>query len=331
VISLSILTTLSELERVRGEWIDLWERCSHRTPFQRPEWIIAWCRHFDCRSIWTPVVRKEGRLVAVAPWLTYHDETRRLVAFSAGGVSDYHDVLIDPASTDEAIEQLFGCLFECREQWDACDFEQLAPWSALRAARVPPCFRDTLTDGPPCPQVLMPTWPAPLSGIVPPGQLARFAKYRRRAERQGNLVFERSSVDTVADAWSDVFRLHRARWETRGLEGALGEERLCAFHRTVVADLAPVCAGVDRVTLDGTTIAALYGFVIGNVKYCYLQGVDPARSSLSPGLLLVGMVLEDAQKQGITCVDFLRGDEPYKLSWGPAIAVNARRQLSLDD
>jgi hypothetical protein len=43
------------------------------------------------------------------------------------------------------------------------------------------------------------------------------------------------------------------------------------------------------------------------------------------------MVLEDAQKQGITCVDFLRGDEPYKLSWGPAIAVNVRRHLWLED
>jgi CelD/BcsL family acetyltransferase involved in cellulose biosynthesis len=58
------------------------------------------------------------------------------------------------------------------------------------------------------------------------------------------------------------------------------------------------------------TVHVLTRFVIGNVKYCYLQGIDPEYASLSPGLLLVGLVLEDTQQNGIERVDFLRGDEP---------------------
>jgi CelD/BcsL family acetyltransferase involved in cellulose biosynthesis len=71
--------------------------------------------------------------------------------------------------------------------------------------------------------------------------------------------------------------------------------------------LAPICAGVDRVMLSGRTIAGLYGFVIGRVKYCYLQGIDPEYASRSPGLLLLGLVLEDAQRHGVERLDFLRG------------------------
>jgi len=51
VLEISVLTSLSELENIQYEWEELWQRCEPRTPFQRPEWAIAWCRHFDCRCI----------------------------------------------------------------------------------------------------------------------------------------------------------------------------------------------------------------------------------------------------------------------------------------
>jgi CelD/BcsL family acetyltransferase involved in cellulose biosynthesis len=331
MVALRILTRLNELEDIRAEWVDLWERFLNRTPFQRPEWIIAWCRHFDCRSIWTLTIRHDGRLIALAPWLVYQNGLERLVAFMAGGVSDYHDVLIDRDFEAEALAELWACLILRRDQWDACDFEQLAPWSLLRECRLPLPLRGLLDEGPPCPHLAMPRWPSALSEVVPSKQMARFAKYRRRAERQGELSFERSSTETIAAAWEDVFRLHRARWAGRGLSGALGDDRVCHFHKEVVTELAPACASIDRLKLDGKTIGALYGFVIGRTKYCYMQGVDPAAGALSPGLLLVGMVLEDAQRRGLERVDFLRGDEPYKLAWGPTLVTNARRKLWLRD
>jgi Acetyltransferase (GNAT) domain len=120
-----------------------------------------------------------------------------------------------------------------------------------------------------------------------------------------------------------------AHWEARGEGGALGEERLQAFHAEAASALAPTCACVDRVTLSGRTIAGLYAFVLGRVKYCYLQGVDLAYANLSPGLLLLGLVVEDAQERGIEHIDFLRGDEPYKIAWGATCVANARRRLWL--
>ncbi len=330
MFTVDVLTSLKELESIRGEWDALWQCCPRRTPFQRPEWILAWCRHFDCRSIWTPVVRRDRRLVAIAPWLIYEHDAERWVAFLAGGVSDYHDVLIEPSCGAEAFGRIVQCLAHHRSEWDACDFEQLAPWSMLRTEPMGAPFCGALLEGPPCPQLTLPALPRPLSAAIPKGQWARYSKYRRRAERQGTLLLETSRDDDIDAAWADVFRLHRARWESRGLEGALGEERLQMFHTAAARELACICATVDRVKLSDRTIAGLYGFVVGAVKYCYLQGVDPAYATLSPGLLLLGLVLEDAQQRGIERIDFLRGDEPYKLGWGATSASNARRRLWLE-
>jgi CelD/BcsL family acetyltransferase involved in cellulose biosynthesis len=330
VIDVEVLTSLSELELIRAEWDELWKRCQPRTPFQRPEWILTWCRHFDCRSIWSPVVRREGRLVGIAPWLIYEQDARRLVAFMAGGVSDYHDILAEPNCIADVFEKMVQCLVHHRDEWDACDFEQLAPWSILRTAPTGSLFHETFSEGPPCPQLELPPLPVPVSTAVPKGQWARYAKYRRRAERQGSLALQEAGAPDIDAAWADVFRLHRARWQARGLAGALGEERLQLFHTAAARELGSICATVDRVMLDGRTIAGLYGFVIDRVKYCYLQGVDPECASLSPGLLMLGLILEDAQQRGIERIDFLRGAEPYKLAWGAKCSTNARRQLWLE-
>jgi CelD/BcsL family acetyltransferase involved in cellulose biosynthesis len=161
---------------------------------------------------------------------------------------------------------------------------------------------------------------------VPKGQLARFAKYRRRAERQGSLGWVEARGDDISEAWKDVARLHRARFPESD-DCALGDPRLVHFHHRAVSELAPVCSTVDAVTLAASVIAGLYGFIVGEVKYCYLQGIDTTYARISPGLLLVGLVLENAQKKGIQRVDFLRGAEPYKLEWGARVVTNARRRL----
>ena len=43
---------------------------------------------------------------------------------------------------------------------------------------------------------------------------------------------------------------------------------------------------------------------------------DPDASDLSPGVLLVYAYIRHALATGLRRLDFLRGDEPYKYSWG---------------
>jgi CelD/BcsL family acetyltransferase involved in cellulose biosynthesis len=49
----------------------------------------------------------------------------------------------------------------------------------------------------------------------------------------------------------------------------------------------------------------------------YNSGFDPTRAALSPGLVLLARLVEDAIARGKRRFDFLRGEERYKYEFGP--------------
>jgi CelD/BcsL family acetyltransferase involved in cellulose biosynthesis len=324
--SVGELTSVEELVSAEGEWVDLFDRCENASPFQRPEWIIAWCKHARPAGIWTLTVRFRGRLVALAPWLVYEREGRRIVAFLAGGVSDYHDVIVDPALRNDAVREIFLHLDQRREVWEGCDFEQLGRHSTLRNANAPSHWIDERRHEEPCPMLELPPLPTPLSAVVPSRQLARLRKCRRRTANGGRLALELVEDASRREALHELLGHHGARWAAKNGDAVVSEP-LRAFHEEVVTVLcAPNCqAQVYRLKLGGDTMAALYGLVSGGTLHCYMQAFDPDLAGASPGLLLVGAVLEHAQACGIRVVDFLRGAEPYKLAWGARGSPNVRR------
>jgi hypothetical protein len=48
----------------------------------------------------------------------------------------------------------------------------------------------------------------------------------------------------------------------------------------------------------------------------YNSGYDPGYAHVSAGMVLVGMMIEDAARLGLTVFDFLRGNEAYKYRFG---------------
>ena len=67
--------------------------------------------------------------------------------------------------------------------------------------------------------------------------------------------------------------------------------------------------------LDGTSAAAEYHFADSQATYAYQGGVDPDRLAEEPGRLSTILCLQRAMREGHKCLDFLRGDEPYKAHW----------------
>ncbi|MBV9891007.1 MAG: GNAT family N-acetyltransferase, partial [Rhizobacter sp.] len=63
---------------------------------------------------------------------------------------------------------------------------------------------------------------------------------------------------------------------------------------------------------------------------CYLSGFDPEFARLSPVTALIGETIAGAAREGDRCVDFLRGDEPYKFAWGASPERRWRRLLVAD-
>ncbi len=55
------------LAAFEAEWWDLWHACPAATPFRSPAWLLPWWHVFAPGPLRTVAVRRQGRLVALAP------------------------------------------------------------------------------------------------------------------------------------------------------------------------------------------------------------------------------------------------------------------------
>jgi CelD/BcsL family acetyltransferase involved in cellulose biosynthesis len=326
--SVEEVTRIGDLEGLREEWTALCDRSPRATPFQRPEWLIPWWRAFPPgEPPWVLAVRKEGHLAALAPLLLYIKDGERTVAFCGGGVSDYCDVVTDPAEEDGAVSALLSHLSSRRDRWEACDFEPVPAESPL--LRLTPAGIEARTEPRDvCPVLDLPDGTGDLRDVVPTRQLSNLRKYRRKAETLGELRLE-----TVDDrGWEELLEIligfHVARRSETGQAGLLDAAGLTAFHGEVAAGFhARGALGLYALRLDARPLAALYGFHEKETFYFYMQGFDSAWAKLSPGVMVVGGVVEDVVRRGARRLDFLRGREPYKYWWGARDRETFRRVM----
>jgi CelD/BcsL family acetyltransferase involved in cellulose biosynthesis len=74
------------------------------------------------------------------------------------------------------------------------------------------------------------------------------------------------------------------------------------------------------VRLNGEVLAVLYSLVdppghVDRTQYFYITAYSPAHAELRPGTLLLALAIDHAANEGISTIDMLRGDEPYKRIW----------------
>lgn len=322
------LTSLAALTKLEDEWRGLLESQNDATPFQHPDWILAWARHFVPNAIWAWSFHSlDGRLVGLVPSFRYERDGLRIVSMMGGGDSDWHDVIAFREFRSDIGRAFFAALERRRDQWDRCELEQLPETSALLQTALPVgLVEESRTPHAPCPVLALPERGASMTASIPGHQLARYRKYRRRVERLGELRLVRASERDAQRHFETFLRLHRARWQVREDTGDAPVFEHRNFHSEVVGRMA--ARGSLRLYLlrSGTRdIAALYGFMSAKTLHCYAQGLDPEFAKLGPGMLLVGAVIEDAFAEGAAAVDFLRGEEPYKLQWGAKSQPTYRR------
>ena len=67
---------------------------------------------------------------------------------------------------------------------------------------------------------------------------------------------------------------------------------------------------------SGEVVAATFGFEDASGYYLYNSAYDPDWSAVSPGIVSLIILLEDAINRGRAVFDFLKGEETYKLRLG---------------
>ena len=296
-----------------GEWDELVIAAPRPSPFLLHAWLEEWWRHFGAGAeLLVLTARRGDRLVGALPLFVRRRRGLRVARFLGDHESALGDLLLRDPQDEAAGRVLLDALRA--ERFSYADLFGLPEGSAL--GRVAP--RDALT--------VLPRVEAPVM-LMPDGYQAAYTaktsskkrNLHKRRLRQlaelGELRFDTArTLEELEPALEEAFAIHERRWEGRPDGSTFGTPAGRAFHRDALARIA--ADDVPRIVtlrIDGRAVAFHYYFVLGETMYVHRLAFDPEISRLSPGQVTTLHTLAVASEEGCRRVEFLGGDERYKL------------------
>ena len=260
--------------------------------------------------------------------LTPVPPTATAIFFGASYHADYATVLAAPADLPAVATAVAGYLAvpSARRPWDVVDLRRLRCGdraadtlaAAFGTREIAEGWTVNLEREDVCPVVTLPAGGDMEAYLATLGKKARHEIRRkvRRASAAGEVSLD-DSTDPLADLDGFV-DLHQKRWGAEGLfpETAGGAQSRVFFRRLFELHGADGPLRLTFLSVGGRRIAAGVHFETRDSYLYFNAGVDPDAHDLSPGVVMVYAYVERALAAGISRLDFLRGDEPYKYAWG---------------
>ena len=311
-----------ELDSMRTDWLTLWRNTPTATPFQSPDWLIPWWKHFGVGSLRVLLLLNDKRIVGIAPLFVRDDVRLCLVGH---GNTDYMDIL---AADPECAPAIFKHLCQNRS-WDEIEFENLRGESSLLAATNCPDVSEYVEEQDACPVLSLPAREDEFIASLPRQLQHNLNYYWRKLANLGEVKIEQANENNFAELFEALLSLHEARWRMNAASGVLREIEVQNFHHDAAAGLLSHDAlRLYALRLDARIIASLYAFHHGRCTYYYLSGFDPQFRRYSPGTILVAHAIRAAIREGDVSFDFLRGREDYKYRWGARDRPIYRKQVT---
>ncbi|MEQ8849467.1 GNAT family N-acetyltransferase [Botrimarina sp.] len=342
---LEVIETLAALRSLEPEWREL----AIPSPMQSPEWLLSWWEAYGeddaACSLWTLAVRNSaGVLVGLAPCYvrlrTLAGPTLRLLGDGRAS-TDHHTILCRTAEDEPGVVSAVAkwVVDSAGDTWrrvrfeaiDADDramnhLERLLAEGGLDTQRI-----DDLGSFPAemAAHGGEPTWENYLATLSK-NRRKRLRKWRRELldTGQATVLVAQTEADRQ-ELWPLLVKLHRERREAMGHPGVFDEPRFDRFHRLASERLlAKGRLYLAVLELDGKPAAVDYALQDERAVYAYQGGIAPWALERDAGHLSQMVLAETALAAGRTRLDLLRGDEPYKLSWGavhrPASTLHVR-------
>lgn len=321
---LETICDFSDLQQLASPWHQLFAAVDSASPFQSPDWLVPWWKHFHPGELHSLALRDGDELVAMFPFYIEQKSTglRQLKLIGCGN-SDYLDPLIRPDYERQACEALAGWLSERCGRIHDCVLDRLTETSAITAA-FPEQTR--IIDSEPCLSRQLPPNKPDWRQSISPHLNYDLRQSWHRAQKRGTLRLQTATGDSVSEYLGIFFSLHNRRWVAKGRPGVAFDQTIESF----LCDAARAFLQKDMLRLsvlwwNDRPVAAIYGFRDVRTFYMYLIGFDSQFASFSFGSVAIEAAVEAAIEEGCTSVDFLRGREGYKYRFG----ATERRMLML--
>jgi CelD/BcsL family acetyltransferase involved in cellulose biosynthesis len=311
-VQLDVIRTTEEFETLGGEWDALVRAMPRPSPFLLHGWLAEWWRHYGAGARLAVVVaRRDGKLAGAAPLMIRRRGTARVARFLGAHESALGDLLLaegEPRTTGGLMVEALRA-----EPFDYADVFGLPLGSALGEAcggslavveRVSAPVLD-VRDG----------WEATYEAKTSSKKRNLHRRRRRQLGEVGVVEFAygrtRGELEPLLE---EAFLIHDRRWHGRPDGSTFGTPEGKVFHRAALRRLADEkVLRLLVLRVGGRPVAFDYMFVLGGAVYVHRLGFDPVLARYSPGLVTTLESLRLSADDGATRVEFLGGDERYKL------------------
>jgi CelD/BcsL family acetyltransferase involved in cellulose biosynthesis len=343
-VDLDTYTQASELERLGGEWTQLLSTSFTNSLFLSHDWMQTWWRHFgegaDLRVL---VLRGlEGQALGIAPLLIRNSclvpnepvpdisietepalcpDVRRRSVHLLGGteVSDYLDI-IAPGQLCDAVWQAAFEHLAAHGDWQIMDLRNLPAASpsipAVQRLAEEHGWSPIVVHEDVCPVIDLPeTWDRYLDVRLDKKKRHELRRKIRKAEAEADVHWAWVEPQNVDVGMQIFFELHRASAPEKD---SFMTRRMEAFFEDI-ASVTQACGWLRLAVLrfDGQAVATYLCFDSGLDRLVYNSGFDVSTyGHLSPGIVLLGYLINDAIRRGLRRFDFLQGNERYKYDLG---------------
>ena len=311
---LEVVDDLAGLRALEPAWSERISQWGKSTPFHLPQWPLTWWEHFGSGELRTLVAWKDDAIVGLVPCFRHLWQNARQLTLIGSGITDYLDPFIAEDCADQTISVLREYL--AGVDYDLCDWQDLSEQSPLLKLAELDNLDVRIAPDTVCSEVS-------LTGDFDQYWLSRSSEMRRNvrryAEKAGKIGPLRFDVerDFNPETLEALFTLHTARWRTRGESGMVEANHSSDFMRSVACAFAR--RGVLRLfTLRwcDRPVAVILAFSWRGRLYGYFSAFDPEHEQFGFGRILLSKCIQYAYETGHSHWNFLRGDEPYKKSWG---------------
>jgi CelD/BcsL family acetyltransferase involved in cellulose biosynthesis len=279
-------------------------------------------RHAGVRRPCAIAVRREGRLVAFAPFestgMRMMPALRRL-QFVVSTASDYNDVILDPSQSMAALDAVAAAWGDLAATGLGIDLNQipqssstLAWWSAHRHD----ALDGRLVEARPCYVIRLPSTWAEFQHTLGKKMRSNAAYYERLIKKHYDVELSILQEHELDEGFAALYRLHTRRWTSKGRPGIYADPRARALHREVASRFAEKgWLRMYALRLNREIQAVLFCFAYRRTLYYYQGGFEPSLTHYSLGTVLTAHAIRDAVASGCETFNFLRGDETYKRRW----------------
>jgi CelD/BcsL family acetyltransferase involved in cellulose biosynthesis len=309
--------------RLREDWEGLLRQNRTTGIFQTMEWNEAWWESFGAGRELVLLAVKEGggSTIGIAPLYRKEEEGGGRLLRLIGGVdlSDYLDLIYLQGHEGEVCTALLQNLLEDYQGWDTLELHNIPGGSPtliqLQKAAQEMGLKTTLEEEEVCPYIPLPsTWEDYLSALSKKDRHELRRKMRKAGSAGGD---ERYVVEDHNDLSGEVEEFFELHCKSKMDKCEFMEENMktffknftALFHRRGWLDLS-------FLMINGQRAASLLSLKYRGRIYVYNSGYDPAFSSYSAGIALIGQSIRAAIEGGYRKYDFLRGNEGYKYRLG---------------